>query len=148
MFRWPRSHAPRVERAFERVAGPAAKAEITNGFLMLVVGGGNSAGQAALFLARNASDVNLVIRHDDLNRDMSRYVAERIVSAPRVHVWRSCEVCELLGDLGLEEVIVHDLRTDERRPLSATALFLLIGSEPRTRWLRARSRSTTGGGSC
>jgi len=99
------------------------------------VGGGNSAGQAALFLVRNAAAVNLVIRHDDLNRDMSRYLAERIVSNPRVHVWRNVEVCELQGDLGLEEVVVHDLVTGARRTLATTALFVLIGSEPHTRWL-------------
>ena len=127
----------------DRLEGPSVyyaatefEARLCRGDPVTVVGGGNSAGQAALFLARNAADVNLVIRHDDLNRDMSRYLAERISSAPRVHVWRNCEVCELVGDLGLEEVIVHDLRTDERRPLSATALFVLIGSEPHTRWLK------------
>lgn len=102
---------------------------------VMIVGGGNSAGQAALFLARTAADVNLVIRHDDLNRDMSRYLAERITSAPRVRVWSNCEVCEVRGDRRLEEVVVRNLRTDDRRVLSTTVLFVLIGSEPHTRWL-------------
>jgi thioredoxin reductase (NADPH) len=126
----------------DRLEGPSVyyaatefEARLCRGDPVTVVGGGNSAGQAALFLARNAAAVNLVVRHDDLNRDMSRYLAERVVSAPRVHVWRNCEVCELEGDLSLEKVVVHDLRSDERRALSATALFVLIGSEPHTRWL-------------
>jgi thioredoxin reductase (NADPH) len=126
----------------DRLEGPSVyyaatefEARLCRGDAITVVGGGNSAGQAALFLARNAADVNLVIRHDDLNRDMSRYLAQRIASDPGVHVWRNCEVCELVGDLSLEEVVLRDLRNDERRALDATALFVLIGSEPHTRWL-------------
>jgi thioredoxin reductase (NADPH) len=127
----------------DRLEGPRVyyaatefEARLCGGDPVTVVGGGNSAGQAALFLARSAAAVNLVIRHDDLNRDMSRYLAERITSAPRVRVWRNCEVCELLGDLALDEVVLHDLTTDERKPLSSTALFVLIGSVPHTRWLK------------
>jgi thioredoxin reductase (NADPH) len=127
----------------DRLEGPSVyyaatefEARLCGGDPVTVGGRGNSAGQAALFLARSAAAVNLVIRHDDLNRDMSRYLAERITSAPRVRVWRNCEVCELLGDLALDEVVLHDLTTDERKPLSSTALFVLIGSVPHTRWLK------------
>jgi thioredoxin reductase (NADPH) len=101
-----------------------------------VVGGGNSAGQAACFLARHSPVVNLVIRHDDLGRDMSRYLAERVEKSPRIKVWRNNEVCELIGDEGLEEVLLHNLRTDEKQRVATTALFVLIGAAPHTSWLQ------------
>lgn len=126
----------------DRLEGPSVyyaateyEARLCRGDTVTVVGGGNSAGQAALFLARTATAVNLVVRHDDLNRDMSRYLAEGIVATPRVHVWRNREVRELRGGSRLEEVIVQDLKTDERRSLTSTALFVLIGSDPHTGWL-------------
>ncbi|WP_426320767.1 FAD-dependent oxidoreductase [Microbacterium sp. E-13] len=103
---------------------------------VVIVGGGNSAGQAATFLARTATDVHLVIRHDDLSRDMSRYLADRITANPRVRLWNNSEVSELRGDARLEEAIIRDVRTDERRSLRTTALFVLIGSEPYTGWLQ------------
>jgi thioredoxin reductase (NADPH) len=101
-----------------------------------VVGGGNSAGQAACFLARQSPVVNLVIRHDDLRRDMSRYLADRVEQSPRIKVWRNNEVCELIGDEVLEEVLLHDLRTDEKQPVASKALFVQIGAAPRTGWLQ------------
>jgi thioredoxin reductase (NADPH) len=125
----------RLEGSSVYYAATEFEARLCRGDPVTVVGGGNSAGQAALFLARTATAVNLVIRHDDLNRDMSRYLAERIVATPRVHVWGNREVRELRGGSRLEEVIVQDLRTDERRSLTSTALFVLIGSDPHTGWL-------------
>jgi thioredoxin reductase (NADPH) len=101
-----------------------------------VVGGGNSAGQAACFLARRSPVVNLVIRHEDLHRDMSRYLADRVEQSPPIKVWRNTEVSELIGGEGLEQVVLHDLRTDEKQRVATTALFVLIGAAPHTSWLQ------------
>ena len=101
-----------------------------------VVGGGNSAGQAACFLARQSPVVNLVIRHDDLGRDMSRYLADRVEQSPRIDVWRNTEVCELIGDEALEEVLLHHLQSDEKQRVATTALFVMIGAAPHTSWLQ------------
>ena len=101
-----------------------------------VVGGGNSAGQAACFLARQSPVVNLVIRHDDLRRDMSRYLADRVEQSPRIKIWRNSEVCELIGEEALEEVLVHHLQSDEEHRVATTALFVMIGAAPHTSWLQ------------
>ena len=98
-------------------------------------GGGNSAGQAACFLARRSPEVNLVMRHDDLGRDMSRYLADRVEQSPSIKIWRHREVAELIGDTGLDEVVLHDLRSGERLRVATTALFVLIGAAPHTGWL-------------
>jgi thioredoxin reductase (NADPH) len=100
-----------------------------------IVGGGNSAGQAACFLARQSPVVNLVIRHEDVGRDMSRYLADRVERAPRIRVWRNSEVRELIGDEALEEVLLHDLQSDEEHRVATTALFVMIGAAPHTSWL-------------
>ena len=104
----------------------------------MVVGGGNSAGQAAVFLAKHAAAVNLVIRHEDLGRDMSRYLADRIERTPRIRVWRNSEIVELLGETVLEEVVIEDLGTGDRQNIPASALFVLIGSVPHTQWLKGQ----------
>jgi thioredoxin reductase (NADPH) len=101
-----------------------------------VVGGGNSAGQAACFLARQSPVVNLVIRHDDLGRDMSRYLADRVEQSPRIKVWRNSEVCELIGEEALDEVVLRDLHTGAEQRVATSALFVLIGAAPHTGWLQ------------
>jgi thioredoxin reductase (NADPH) len=100
-----------------------------------VVGGGNSAGQAALFLADQSPLVYLLIRHGDLGRDMSRYLVDQIERHPRVAVLRHSEVRELVGDETLQAVVVADNRTSERRRLEVRALFVFIGAQPHTGWL-------------
>jgi thioredoxin reductase (NADPH) len=100
-----------------------------------VVGGGNSAGQAALHLAEQSSGVRLMIRGADLGADMSRYLVDRIEREPRVEVLLHTEVRELVGDGSLEAVVVEDDETGQRRRLDVRALFVFIGARPNTRWL-------------
>ncbi|HWA54984.1 MAG TPA: FAD-dependent oxidoreductase [Solirubrobacterales bacterium] len=100
-----------------------------------VVGGGNSAGQATAFLSRRASKVYLLLRHDRLTRDMSRYLADRIERLPNVEVLSSTEIRELVGDDSLEGVVVEDLKSGGHRRLDVRELFVFIGAAPCTDWL-------------
>jgi thioredoxin reductase (NADPH) len=100
-----------------------------------IVGGGNSAGQAALFLAEGVPRVYLLIRGGDLGADMSRYLVDRIRRHPRIEVLPHNEVRELLGDDRLDAVVVVDNRTHERRTFAVRALFVFIGAIPGTAWL-------------
>jgi thioredoxin reductase (NADPH) len=103
---------------------------------VLIVGGGNSAGQAAVFLAEHAGSCGLIIRGGDLGKSMSRYLVDRLEQDERVDVLRHTTVCALGGEQGLQTVTVQDARTGERRELPAKALFVFIGAEPHTDWLR------------
>jgi thioredoxin reductase (NADPH) len=102
----------------------------------VVVGGANSAGQAALFLARQAGHVHVLIRRDDLRATMSNYLAQRLTHHERITVHPRCEVTEVHGAAGLTAVTWHDGTADHDVRLDAAALFLLIGAEPCTTALR------------
>jgi thioredoxin reductase (NADPH) len=117
-------------------AATELEANMCRGDPVVVVGGGNSAGQATVFLAQHADPVNLVVQGNDLERDMSRYLADRIRQTPGVQVWLESEVRELHGDQALTEVVIENLKTGERRAVPAKALFVFIGSSPHVRWLR------------
>ncbi|GAA4023137.1 FAD-dependent oxidoreductase [Allokutzneria multivorans] len=100
-----------------------------------VVGGGNSAGQAAVFLAEGSPQVHLLVRGGDLAANMSRYLIDQVEQHPRISVHGHTQVRELVGGDNLESVIVADNRTGERRVLDARALFVFIGARPHTAWL-------------
>jgi thioredoxin reductase (NADPH) len=116
-------------------AATEGEAQRCQGDPVAVVGGGNSAGQAALFLARRASRVVLLRRGETLTKDMSRYLADRIERDERIDVRCNTEVRELVGGEQLEAVIVEDSKTGERRQIDARALFAFIGADPYARWL-------------
>jgi thioredoxin reductase (NADPH) len=102
---------------------------------VLIVGGGNSAGQAALFLSERAGSCRLLIRGPDLGKSMSRYLVDQIERHPRVEVMRHSQIAELRGNGTLDSALVEDTRSGERRELDARALFVFIGASPHTDWL-------------
>jgi thioredoxin reductase (NADPH) len=103
-----------------------------------VVGGGNSAGQAAMFLSEHASTCRLLIRGADLRKSMSRYLVDQIEGNDRVEIWTHSHVVELGGRNELEAIVIEDARTGERTDLETRALFIFIGASPHTDWLQGQ----------
>ena len=134
-----RPDVPDLDR-FEGV-GVFYAATITEGLACarqnaLIVGGGNSAGQAAMFLSQHAESCRLIIRGADLQHSMSHYLIDELERNPRVEVVTHTEVAGLDGEHALESVRVRDNRTGEERTLDSCALFVFIGASPHTDWLR------------
>jgi thioredoxin reductase (NADPH) len=100
-----------------------------------VVGGGNSAGQAAVFLADTTRVVYLLVRDRSLGAKMSRYLADQIESDGRITVMTHTEIRALHGDEYLTSVEVEDTTTGSRKQLEARALFVFIGAQPQSSWL-------------
>ena len=113
----------------------ASEAAQTQGDVVFVVGAANSAGQAALNLARYASRVVMVVRGDTLESGMSQYLSERITTAPNIEVLLHSEVVAGRGDGHLESVSVGDRATGDRTDFDTNWLFVFIGASPRTDWL-------------
>jgi thioredoxin reductase (NADPH) len=116
-------------------AATQAEAQLCAGDPVLIVGGGNSAGQAAMFMSRHASECRLLIRGGDLGKSMSRYLVDQIERNDLVKVCLHTEVVELGGERELETVTVADARSGERSTVPAKALFVFIGAVPHTEWL-------------
>jgi thioredoxin reductase (NADPH) len=137
--RYRRLEVPGLER-FEGVsvhyAATQAEAQPFEGEEVAVIGGGNSAGQAALFLAGRTRRVYLLIRGDDMGKGMSSYLVDRVTDAENVELLANTEVRELVGEDRLEGVVVEGNRSGARRTLGAKALFVFIGAEANTSWLR------------
>ena len=116
-------------------AATEVEAQVCQGQDIAVVGGGNSAGQAALFLAERANKVYLLARCDDLGEDMSRYLIDRILAISNIEVLIQTCVAELVGENELTGVTIEHKHTGERRAIDVTALFIFIGADAPTAWL-------------
>jgi thioredoxin reductase (NADPH) len=125
--------------AFEGVgvyyAATQMEAQACTGGPVVIVGGGNSAGQAALFLARTCTEIHIVIRGESLASSMSRYLIDQIERHPHIRVAPRTEVVGLVGERELEGVVLHDHEREESWTLPACALFVFIGAKPSTEWL-------------
>jgi thioredoxin reductase (NADPH) len=116
-------------------AATPLEAQTCRGSDAVVVGGGNSAGQAAVFLAGQVRKVYLVVRGDSLYKDMSSYLAQRVEQTRNIEVLLNTEVRLMSGDGHLGEVELVNNKTGERRTIRTPALFSFIGAVPRTDWL-------------
>jgi thioredoxin reductase (NADPH) len=110
-------------------------AHALSGLHAVVVGGGNSAGQAVLHLARYCARVTLVVRGKKLAEGMSAYLVDAIDAAPVVEVRADAEVHRVEGEGRLERVVLRDLGDGSQDTISVDGLFVMIGAEPRTDWL-------------
>ncbi len=132
---------PDLER-FEGVgvyyAATLAESQLCADQHVMVVGGGNSAGQASLYLSRHAISTRLVIRGDDLGKSMSTYLIDEIEQTDGIEVVYHSEVSGLRGERSLEELTVTNRQTAATQTLPVTALFVFIGADPYTDWLRGQ----------
>ena len=100
-----------------------------------LVGGANSAGQAAMYFARYARSVTLLVRRPSLDESMSQYLIDQIRATPRITVKTSTRVVEVKGETNLEAITITNTITGETQVLPTNALFVFIGAAPQTDWL-------------
>lgn len=105
---------------------------------VVVIGGGNSAGQAAMFLSRTARHVHVLVRGASLADSMSSYLVERLTKTPNITIHYRTEVARLDGETGLRSVVIHDAFTGREWTLDARAVFVMVGAAPNTGWLGGR----------
>jgi thioredoxin reductase (NADPH) len=113
----------------------ASEAERFSGRSVFVVGAGNSAGQAAVHLAKHARRVTILVRRTTLAETMSRYLIDEIEGQLNIEVRYQTEIVDGTGDSGLETLTLENAETGERAVVPADAVFILIGAQPRTQWL-------------
>jgi thioredoxin reductase (NADPH) len=118
-------------------AATPAEGLLCRGCDVIVVGGGNSAGQAAVFLSGQARRVLLLIRGDDLNRNMSSYLVRRIGQTANIELLCNTTIRRLQGNGHLQAAEILDLKTKDSRTVQTPAVFSFIGATPRTDWLPA-----------
>ncbi len=126
---------PDFEGAGIYYAATELEARVCGNQPVAVVGGANSAGQAALYLASRESSVSLVVRGDDLFAGMSSYLADRLLASPQVTIYTQAEVTALHGDTSLRHITVTNRATGETHDAACTGLFCFIGAVPATDWL-------------
>jgi thioredoxin reductase (NADPH) len=136
---WKRLEAPGVDRlqgAGVYYGGGATEALSCKGEIVYIVGGANSAGQAAMNFAKYAERVFILVRGSSLASTMSQYLIDQIEQTPNIQIWTHASVSEVHGESHLEEVSVLCSDTNKVERVPASAMFIFIGALPRTNWLK------------
>jgi thioredoxin reductase (NADPH) len=135
---WRRLDSPGIDRlqgAGIYYGGGSTEALSCKGETVYVVGGANSAGQAAMNFARYADKVILLVRGSSLAATMSQYLIDQIKETPNIQLWAHASVAEVHGETHLEEISVLCSDTNKVERVPANAMFIFIGALPRTNWL-------------
>lgn len=133
--RLPIDRLEEFEGAGVYYAATEIEARYCRGSDVVIVGGGNSAGQAAMFLCRSARQVHLLVRGPSLAASMSDYLLSRLVADPKIDILYNSEVASLQGTKALEMVEVFDRSSKMKQRIKTPALFVMVGAEPNTGWL-------------
>lgn len=112
------------------------EAHACKGCDVYIVGGGNSAGQSAMYLSNHAAKVFIVIRKNDLSSTMSQYLIDQIKATSNIEVIGETIVGQVFGDGKLEEICLENITNGQRRQVKAAALFIFIGAKPVTDWIK------------
>jgi thioredoxin reductase (NADPH) len=135
---WRRLEAPGIDRlqgAGVYYGGGSTEALSCQGEIVYVVGGANSAGQAAMNFAKYASRVVIVVRSSSLSSSMSQYLIDQIQQTPNIQIWPNASVAEAHGETHLEEISFLCSDTGKLERVPASAMFIFIGAMPQTAWL-------------
>jgi thioredoxin reductase (NADPH) len=135
---WRRLEAPGIDRlqgAGVYYGGGATEALSCKGEIIYVIGGANSAGQAAMNFARYADRVVIAVRGSSLSSTMSQYLIDQIKDMPNIQIWANASVREAHGETHLEEISLLCSDTGKLERVPANAMFIFIGALPRTDWL-------------
>lgn len=135
---WRRLNVPGLERLTGAgVYYGAAQTEALScqGEDVYIIGGANSAGQAAMYFSKYARKVTMLVRGDSLAKSMSQYLIEQIAETPNIEVQVHSSVIEAKGETSLEAITIANAITGETQTVPATSLFIFIGAQPRTHWL-------------
>jgi thioredoxin reductase (NADPH) len=116
-------------------AATALERQMCEGSTVIVAGGGNSAGQAAMYLSQAVAKVLLVIRGNDLSHSMSDYLSRRILQKENIELLSNTKIVRMEGNSVLQAVELEDTKTGERRKIETPAVFSMIGATPCTEWL-------------
>lgn len=116
--------------------GSMAEARFCKNGDVFVVGGGNSAGQAALYFAKYARQVTMLVLEDSLSRNMSKYLVDRIENVDNIDVKTSVRVAAVHGNSHLQSITIVNEQSHEEQTLPAISLFIFIGTQPHTNWLQ------------